>query len=85
MVEIQTGTSWLVLTFEGSPDRQVRQSEGMSNQEGPQGESLIQFTQCHSQTGLTTQTPSTKLQPVVNLQIPGRISNKEKEKNTELF
>lgn len=41
----------------------------MSNQEGPQGKGLIQFSQCPSQTRLTTQTPSTELQPVVDLQI----------------
>lgn len=76
---VQTCTSWMVLTFEGSPDRKVSQGDGMSNQKGPQGEGLIQFTQCYSQTGLTTQTSSTKLQPMVNLQIPGRISNEKKK------
>lgn len=57
----------MLLTFESSPDRQVSQGEGMPNQEGPQGESLVQFSQCHSQIWLITQMASTKLQPVVNL------------------
>lgn len=35
-------------TFEGSPDRNISQCQGMSNQEGPQRESLVQFSQCHS-------------------------------------
>lgn len=62
----------MLLTFESSPDRQVSQGEGMPNQEGPQWESLVQFSQCHSQIWLITQTASTKLQPVVNLKTSWR-------------
>lgn len=76
MAEIQTGTSSMALTFEGSPDREVSQGEGMSNQEGPQGKGLIQVTQSYAQSRLTTQMPSTELQPVVDLQVPDSSSNK---------
>lgn len=62
----------MLRTFEGSPDRKVSQGDGMSNQEGPQGEGLIQFSQCRGQTRLTTQTPSAELQPVVDLQVAER-------------
>lgn len=60
------------MTFEGSPDRQVSQRDGVSHQEGPQRQDLVQLTQSHNQTGLTTQTPGAELQPVVNLHIPER-------------
>lgn len=79
----KTEPYWIVLTFEGSPDRKVSQGKGMSNQEGAQGKSLIQFTQCCSQR-LTTQTASTELQPVVNLQIPDAASQIGK-KNPKLL
>ena len=75
--EIQTAPSWMVLTFQGSPDREIRQREGMSDQEGAQGKGQIQFTQRPGQTGLATQTASAELQPVVDLQII--IRNKKQE------
>lgn len=56
-------------TFEGGPDGNISQCQGMPDQEGPQRESLVQFSQCHSQTSVATQTLGTKLQPVVHLQI----------------
>lgn len=56
-------------TFEGGPDRNISQCQGMSNQEGPQRQSLVQFSQGHAQTGLTTQTLGPELQPVVHLHI----------------
>lgn len=62
----------MLRTFEGSPDRKVSQGDGMSNQEGPQGEGLVQFSQRRGQTRLTTQTPCAELQPVVDLQVAER-------------
>ena len=66
----------MFLTFEGSPHRQVGQGKGVSHQEGPQGERLVQFTQRRAQTGLTAQTPSAELQPVVHLQAPHSVFNR---------
>lgn len=67
----------MALTFEGSPDGQVSQGQGMTDQERPQGKNLVQFTQCHCQTRLAGQTTITELQPMVHLQLPESIVNED--------
>lgn len=57
-----------MLTFEGSPDRQVSQREAMPDQEGPQGQGLVQLCQRRCATGWISEAASAELQPVVNLQ-----------------
>lgn len=64
--------SGLSITFEGSPDGDVSQGQGVSHQEGTQREGLVQLSQGPGQPGLTTQTLAAELQPVVHLPAPRR-------------